>query len=181
MIISMEDFLKIKEMGKFYSKQISLTSIPGDVLHGGHIDCLRGSKIYNDVILVVLVNDDEFLMRKKGYYFLAHQERMRVIDAIKGVDYVVPWFEQNVAKAIYQIRPTYFCKGGDRSHIDNLDKDEVYACRMVDCELRLGVGGDTKTTSSSKIVADFLSRMGQAPGVFDPTNSKEYKLEGDKT
>lgn len=133
---------------------IVATSGGFDPLHIGHVRCLREAAELRGErgLLVVIVNDDEFLMKKKGYVFMPLKERMEVIDAIRGVDHVVFWGGEDgtVAGAIETLRPTIFAKGGDRSRPEHVPEVEV--CKKVGCAVRFGVGGVDKAQSSSKLV-----------------------------
>lgn len=61
-----------------------------DPLHVGHLRCIRGAAKLGKT-LIVIVNGDGFLMRKKRYQFMSVEDRMEIIDGIKGVDFVVSW------------------------------------------------------------------------------------------
>ena len=59
-----------------------------DPLHSGHIAYFRSAKALGDK-LVVGVNSDSWLTRKKGKPFMPWFERSQIIQAIKYVDYVM--------------------------------------------------------------------------------------------
>ncbi len=146
-------YRQLREIRKNWGTFV-LTSLPGDPLHIGHVRLLlESAKLACQLShpFVVLVNDDEFLMRKKGFVFMPLAERMEVIAAIRGVDYVAPWSSptQFVADAILQLKPGLFTKGGDRSSPADIDPCELQACREVYCSIVYGVGGSTKVQSSS--------------------------------
>ena len=134
-----------------------MTSMPADPLHVGHKRLLLESARLAQSLFcpfAVIVNDDKFLMRKKGYVFMPLAERMEIIAAIRGVDYVAPWSDdsQLVAKAIDRLRPSHFTKGGDRSSPAQIAPEELEACQRVGCEIVYGVGGFEKVQSSSSLV-----------------------------
>ncbi len=137
-----------------HGNRFVLTSGGFDCLHVGHLRLLQDSKSLG-YPLVVVVNGDGFLMRKKGYVFMPIQERMEVIDGVRGVDYVVAWDDgtQFVDGAIRILRPGYYTKGGDRSTLEAIAPCELRACREVGCRVLLGVGGVEKAQSSSRLVA----------------------------
>jgi bifunctional ADP-heptose synthase (sugar kinase/adenylyltransferase) len=146
----------ISELRRMYPIQpILFTSLPGDPLHEGHVSLLLASKSiiknYDIPILVVAVNDDQFLINKKGYVTLPAKTRISVIDAIRNVDYTFLWYDgtQTVAGAIELLRPNYFLKGGDRTP-ENFDPTEKKICDIIGCTIVYGVGGD-KIQSSSKL------------------------------
>ena len=145
-------------------RPIYMTSGGFDPLHVGHLRCIQEtSNIANDPLknpsnlrglVVVVVNADSFLIRKKGYAFMPLAERMEIIDGISGVDYVVPWEaegkDQTVIGAIKELKPQYFTKGGDR--FDPQTIPEWNICTEVGCKILTGVGSGGKIQSSSDLV-----------------------------
>ena len=134
-----------------------------DPLHIGHVRCIKATvaRAQNkDIhpwqmkgIVVVVVNADSFLQRKKGYAFMPLEERMEIIDAIDGVDYVVSWEtdgDQTVCGAIEILKPTYFTKGGDRFDASTIPEWDI--CQKINCEIITGVGAGGKVQSSSELV-----------------------------
>ena len=123
-------------------------------MHVGHLRCLRSTYTLassNNGVVVVIVNDDGFLLRKKGYAFMPIDERMEIIDGVKGVDVVTTWddMSQTVTGAIDIIRPNFFTKGGDRTGASNVPEFDL--CEKINCEVIFGVGGG-KIQSSSSLV-----------------------------
>lgn len=125
-----------------------------DPLHVGHLRCIQAAAMLkgHDGLFVVIVNGDGFLTRKKGYVFMPLEERVELVAAIRGVDYVVPWDDggQFVTGAIEVIRPNVFAKGGDRSSAG--DVPEFDACVKLGCHVVFGIGGKDKVQSSSELV-----------------------------
>lgn len=125
-----------------------------DPIHVGHLRCIQASALLkgDDGLFVVIVNDDGFLQRKKGYVFMPIEERLELVAAIRGVDYVVSWDDggQFVSGAIEVMRPNIFAKGGDRSTAENVP--EYDTCVKVGCHVVFGIGGANKVQSSSELV-----------------------------
>lgn len=136
------------------SAPLVMTSGGFDPLHVGHLRCLQAAALLkgNQGLFVVVVNGDGFLQRKKGYAFMPLEERMELVAALRGVDYVVPWDDggQRVDGAIELIRPNVFAKGGDRSTVENVPEHDT--CARVGCFVVFGIGGSTKAQSSSELV-----------------------------
>lgn len=106
-----------------------------DPLHVGHIRYLKAAKKLGDCLVVVL-NGDSFLMRKKGYIFMPLEQRKELIESLRFVDVAMP-FESDrnsVAEMIEEIRPNIFAKAGDRS-ASTLPSDEIEACAHVGCKI----------------------------------------------
>ena len=133
---------------------IVMTSGGFDPAHIGHVRCITESGEIARRMgykLVVVVNGDGFLLRKKGYAFMDVAERMEIIDSIRGVDYVTTWDDgsQYVAGAVLKLNPKVFTKGGDRTDRSNIPEFSI--CDKINCEVITGVGG-SKIQSSSDLV-----------------------------
>ena len=161
-------FDNISNLRQYFSKNkcvkpIYMTSGGFDPLHIGHVRCIRATSVLAqnpDIhpwnltgLVVVVVNADSFLIRKKGYAFMPLEERMEIIDSIAGVDYVVPWEtdgDQTVCKAIEILRPNYFTKGGDRFDASTIPEWDI--CQKINCKIITGVGAGGKIQSSSELI-----------------------------
>jgi D-beta-D-heptose 7-phosphate kinase/D-beta-D-heptose 1-phosphate adenosyltransferase len=119
-----------------------------DPLHVGHVEYLQMAKALGDK-LVVIVNSDEFLVRKKGYAFMPLQERMQIVAALACVDEVVACIDQDqsVCETLRKLRPTVFAKGGDRNS-GNIPEKAV--CDELGIVITDGLGA--KIQSSSDLV-----------------------------
>lgn len=119
-----------------------------DPVHSGHIRMIMEASTYGDVI--VILNSDDWLLRKKGYKFMGWEERAEILQSIKGVVSVekVDDSDGTVCEALKRIKPDYFGNGGDRKG-DNTP--EVDVCNSLGIEMIWGVGGG-KTQSSSELV-----------------------------
>lgn len=135
---------------------IVATSGGYDPLHPGHVSCLLESSDYGDT-LVVIVNGDGFLRRKKGKPFMDLRARCQVVSGIRGVDYVIPFEiedDDTVCEALGVIRPRVFTKGGDRTDLSNIPEWNV--CKELGIEVISGVGLDKAWSSS-----DYLDSWGR--------------------
>ena len=120
-----------------------------DPVHVGHIRMIREAAKYGNVIVVA--NSDEWLHRKKGFYFMEFQSRYEILDSIKGVITVdsVDDSDGTVCDALRRHNPTYFANGGDRGKNNT---PEVVLCKELGIELLWGIGGDEKIENSSNLV-----------------------------
>ena len=128
-----------------------------DPLHIGHLRHFEKAKALGDK-LVVLVNSDDFLMRKKGYIFMPLPERMGIIKALRCVDDVVAVIDkdQTVAETLRVVKPDIFAKGGDRNPDQNsIPEEEIQACQEIGCEIIYGIG--EQLNSSSKLVKRIIN------------------------
>jgi cytidyltransferase-like protein len=149
---------------KANERPIYMTSGGFDPLHVGHVRCIKetvklasSSRRHPSLLkglVVIVVNADSFLIRKKGYAFMNLEERMEIIDSIQGVDFVVPYEsftgDQTVIEPINIIRPSYFTKGGDRFDVSTIPEWET--CKKIGCKIITGVGAGGKIQSSSELV-----------------------------
>jgi len=123
-----------------------------DPIHVGHIRHFEGAKALGDE-LVVILNSDAWLRKKKGYVFMRWKERKEIIESIKFVDRVIPYIETpdgSVARTLEKLKPDILTKGGDRTP-ENMPKAEMSICRKLSIKLIYGVGGK-KAQSSSWLV-----------------------------
>lgn len=137
--------------------KIAVVSGGFDPLHTGHINLLESSAAFGDK-LVVLVNSDDWLTRKKGRPFMPFEERATIIERMHMVDnvYGVDDKDGSVTEGLIQIRDAFghdndyvFCNGGDRG------KDNIPEMLVDGYEFKFSVGGDNKANSSSWILKEW--------------------------
>jgi len=119
-----------------------------DPVHIGHLRMLQEAAAFGKVI--VIVNSDDWLMRKKGYIFMPFEERCEILRGFASVDetVVVDDTDGTVCEALQRVRPTYFANGGDRK-VDNTP--EMKLCEELGIELLWNTGGG-KIQSSRDLV-----------------------------
>ena len=137
--------------------RIAVVSGGFDPLHSGHVNYLEGAAFHGDK-LVVLVNSDEWLTRKKGRPFMPFEERSLIIQRMDMVDnvYAVNDKDDSVTHGLRQVRNAFghqheyvFCNGGDRG------KDNIPEMEVDGYEFEFSVGGDNKANSSSWILQEW--------------------------
>ena len=119
-----------------------------DPIHRGHVQMIRDASHYGNV--VVVLNSDDWLIRKKGYKFMSFEERAFILGNIKGVSVVTNVLDGDgtVCEALRRIRPDYFANGGDR-HLTNTP--EMAVCEELEIKMLWNIGGG-KIQSSSDLV-----------------------------
>jgi len=119
-----------------------------DPPHAGHIRMIQEASQFGEVIVVL--NSDTWLMRKKGFVFMPWEERKEILEAIKGVKKVVPVDDTDgtVCEALGREKPTYFANGGDRT---TNNTPEMTVCSENNITMIWGIGGG-KIQSSSELV-----------------------------
>jgi glycerol-3-phosphate cytidylyltransferase-like family protein len=97
---------------------------------------------------MVIVNNDEQAILKKGKPFMPADERIQIIQELKCVDYVVKSVDtdRTVCQTLATVspRPTYFCNGGDQN---NNSIPEATICEELGIELRDGFGDKIQSSS----------------------------------
>jgi cytidyltransferase-like protein len=137
-----------------------------DPLHSGHIAYFKAAKTLGDMLIVGL-NSDDWLVRKKGAAFMPWNERLCIINNLSMVDEVYTFDDEDGSAKhfIQQAREHYpdaelvFANGGDRT------KDNIPEMDVIDSNLSFvfGVGGENKMNSSSWILKEWKSPKTQRP------------------
>lgn len=138
------------------NKKTKIVAVSGgfDPVHIGHVRMFEAAKKLGDK-LVVILNNDNWLKKKKGYVFMHEKERKEIIEAFKMVDKVVITKhsknskDTSVCSELLKIKPNIFANGGDRK-LDNIP--EVQVCREIKCQMVFNVGKGGKVQSSSWLV-----------------------------
>ena len=137
-----------------------------DPLHSGHIAYIQSAKKLGDT-LVVGVNSDAWLARKKGSAFMSFNERVKIVKNIKDVDFTLEFNDDDgsAKSAIKLARQTWpdhkiiFANGGDRTDANIPEMD------IVDNNLQFvfGIGGFNKANSSSWILQEWKAPKTERP------------------
>ena len=149
MIVTREDLLTRAAAHRARGEQIALANGVFDLLHVGHLRYLQGAAAEADV-LVVAVNDDAVVRQLKGAGrpIVAEQSRAALVDAVRGVDYVVLFGDLTVGPLLEALRPDVHCKGTDYT-VESVPERaivEAYGGRTA-------IVGDPKDHSTRDIVA----------------------------
>ena len=146
---------KIKKIVKKSSakKKPVVVAVSGgfDPIHVGHIRHFIDAKKLGDK-LVVILNNDNWLLSKKGFVFMDQTERKEILLETELVDKVVITShkkddpDRSVNKELAALRPDIFANGGDRG-ITNTPEMEL--CNKLGIKLVFNVGKGGKVQSSS--------------------------------
>ena len=147
-------------------KHIVLITGGFDPLHSGHIAYFKAAKTLGN-ILVVGVNSDAWLTRKKGSPFMPYKERAEIVRNIVGVDFVINFNDTDgsAKHAIQMVRQSYpqdriiFANGGDRTQTNIPEMDSG----VDNIEFVFGVGGEDKKNSSSWILQEWKAPKTERP------------------
>ena len=151
-----------------FFKEVSLVTGGFDPIHSGHIAYFKRAKDLSNYLIVGL-NGDPWLTRKKGQYFQSFTERADIIRHLDMVDAVISWDDSDesacgaIAKCLEISDKVIFCNGGDRikSNIPEVlgysDDPRVY--------FKYGIGGEDKENSSSWILRGYFDRQRKLLGI----------------
>lgn len=122
-----------------------------DPLHLGHLLHLQEAKALGDR-LIVLLNPDSDLVRKKGFVFMPFAERREILRELRCVSEVLEITDGDgtCARTLARVQPNYFAKGGDRTG-NNMPANELETCERWGIRVVYDVGGG-KIQSSSELV-----------------------------
>jgi mannose-6-phosphate isomerase len=137
-----------------------------DPVHSGHIAYFKAAKALGDLLIVGL-NSDEWLERKKGRAFMPWNERLCILNNLAMIDEVYTFDDEDGSARhfIQQVRAHYpaatlvFANGGDRTK-DNIPEMDV---QDTNIEFAFGVGGENKANSSSWILEEWKAPKTQRP------------------
>lgn len=122
-----------------------------DPLTIGHTRMIYDAAAFGKVI--ILLNSDAWLVRKKGYVFMPFAERKEILQNMRGVHCVLPAIDRDetVAASLENLKGTiqFFGNGGDRISPNG---KEAEVCAKNDIDMLFGLGGG-KVQSSSMLVA----------------------------
>ena len=148
---------------------MSLVTGGFDPIHSGHISYFSRAKDFSD-FLVVGLNTEEWLTKKKGQYFQSWKERAEIISHLTMVDAVitVPDDEEGsacgaIAKCLEIADTVIFCNGGDRGKSNTPETDKYGEDPRVQFEF--GIGGGNKMNSSSWILKGYFERQRKLLGI----------------
>jgi len=142
---------------KTKKKKIVAVSGGFDPIHMGHVRLLKAAKELGDE-LVVILNNDNWLRKKKENIFMCEEERKEILEALRCVDGVfLTQHDRNpkdmsVNEALIKIEPDIFANGGDRIQ---KNVPEVSVCREIGCKMVFGVGKGGKVQSSSWLLKKY--------------------------
>jgi cytidyltransferase-like protein len=156
-----------------------------DPIHSGHISCIKEARKLGRV--VIGLNSDEWLARKKGKSFLTFEERKAVLDEFKDILCVIDFDDSDdtASDAIRQVMNLFpknkiiFVNGGDRTE-GNIPELEVFRDHPR-VSFQFGIGGQNKKNSSSSLLYDWNQSTekriwGDSKTYYDTKESKVKRL-----
>lgn len=162
---------KLKITGSYYKwldyqrgemKTYYIVSGGFDPLHEGHIEMIKEASKKSDGV-ILLLNSDAWLQRKKGKNFMSFETRLAVCSYLKNVVDVLGFddSDNSASDGIRKVRAKYpedtlvFANGGDRTKENIPEIQTAKECHVL---LEFGVGGTHKANSSSWILNEWASQ-----------------------
>ena len=152
-----------------FFKKVSLVTGGFDPIHSGHLRYFERAKDLSGY-LVVGVNTNEWLTRKRGQYFLPWVERADIISHLDMVDAVITVPDDDkgsacgaIAKCLEISEKVIFCNGGDRIK-SNIPEVLGYSDDHR-VEFKYAIGGEEKENSSSWILRGYFDRQRKLLGI----------------
>ena len=151
-----------------FFEKVSLVTGGFDPIHSGHISYFKRAKDLSNY-LVVGLNTEEWLTRKKGQYFQSWKERAEIIRHLNMVDAVISWDDADdsargaIRKCLEIADTVIFCNGGDRGKTNTPEIVKYGNDPRV--EFQFGIGGDDKKNSSSWILKGYFDRQRKLLGI----------------
>lgn len=153
-----------------------------DPIHAGHVRYLQESKKLGDLLIVGL-NSDAWLTRKKGRPFMKIDDRFAVISSMACADKVIEFNDDTnnsldairIVKEMYPNDTIIFANGGDRN------SSNIPELQVPNIEFAFGVGGDHKMNSSSWLLDEWkapktIRDWGQYRVIYDVSSTKVKEL-----
>jgi len=153
-IVNESELIALIARDRAAGKTIAFANGCFDLLHVGHVRYLQGAAAEADR-LVVAINDDESERKLKGpgRPMLTASDRAELVDALRGVEYVVIFGEETVERLLKLLKPDVHCKGTDYT-VESVPERVTVAAYGG----RTAIVGDRKTHATR----DLLKRIARA-------------------
>jgi rfaE bifunctional protein nucleotidyltransferase chain/domain len=136
-------------------KTIVLANGGFDLIHAGHVRYLRAAKKKGDV-LIVAVNSDSSVreLKGRGRPILPERERVEILSAFSGIDYLTIFKEPNVEKILRTLKPDVHAKGSDYTKKTVPERETVLGYGG-----KIAISGGPKIQSTSDVIPRILAKM----------------------
>ncbi len=142
-----------------------------DPIHVGHVRLFEEARKLGDV-LVVILNNDNWLQKKKRHVFMPEAERKEIIAALKPVDRVLLTkhpenpktpHDMSVSRELKELKPDIFANGGDRDEKNASDPNsslhaDIQTCQTYGIKMIFNIGDGGKVQSSSWLLSNYIKK-----------------------
>jgi cytidyltransferase-like protein len=142
----MKKFLRFLRLRK---KIVVATGGGFDPVHMGHVRLFKEAKKLGDELVIMLNSDEQLKKKKKHTFYPSQEERKEIIESIKYVDRVIidPGKDTTCEEALKLVKPDILAKGGDRVE-GGMPEIELKTCQEIGCRIVYNVGGEKVQSSS---------------------------------
>lgn len=134
--------------------RVKIVAVSGgfDPLHDGHVIMFEEAAKLG--LVHVIVNSDEWLIRKKGYVFMPCEMRKHIVKSCRFVYAVLDCIDKDhtVCETLAMLKPNIFLNGGDRSCTEEIPETAV--CRKYGIEMRFIAGNKSHSSVLLKEAAE---------------------------
>lgn len=122
-----------------------------DPLHKGHIRMFQQAKQLGDKLIVILNNDKQLIKKKGKTFYPIQEERKQILEAIKYIDEVIinPDEDLGWINIMESIKPNIWIQGPDKT-IATMPKIELITCARLGIKIITGLG-DPEAKHSSEL------------------------------
>jgi cytidyltransferase-like protein len=128
-----------------------------------HLVYFQAARKLGDLLVVLLNNDAQLLMKRKGTRLEGRiryplMDRALILNELRTVDVVVVSIDTGrvISETLKIVKPHIFAEGGDKD-LTNLPEEEIEVCKEIGCEIVCGVGGGRSEKSHSSSWYDWES------------------------
>lgn len=157
-----------KKRGRERNRKVVMVSGGFDPIHPGHTRLFEEARKLGNR-LVVVINNDHWIRRKKGYGFMSAEDRAEVISSFRHVDDVIiskhkkNTKNMSVSQELLKIKPHIFANGGDRNEKDAADPNsslykDIKLCKRLGIKQVFNVGRGGKIRSSSELLKEYIKK-----------------------
>jgi D-beta-D-heptose 7-phosphate kinase/D-beta-D-heptose 1-phosphate adenosyltransferase len=154
-IVNLDQLIRIRKKAKQEHRKVVFTNGCFDILHRGHIECLKKAKSFGDLLIVGL-NSDSSVKKLKGDKrpIVPQDDRAEILASLGMVDYICIFEEETPRKIIHALIPDVLVKGGDyrKKKIVGKEVVESFGGRVFTVK---AVRGKSTKNIIQKIVAQY--------------------------
>jgi len=156
-IVNLDQLIRIRKKAKRDHKKVVFTNGCFDIIHRGHIECLKKAKSFGDLLIVGL-NSDSSVKKLKGNKrpIVPQDDRAEILASLGMVDYVCIFEEVTPRKIIHALIPDVLVKGGDYKKKKIVGKEVVESFGGKVFTVKAVRGKSTKN-----IIQKIIARYGQ--------------------